>query len=599
MYKSKRKLVISIMVLSFVVLSIAATIAIAFALTQHNVKTSLNISYTAIDIDGSVSATYTFADSTNYLKPVATADHIAEDGNTLLFKADDASNAGNLEFPEDNISFTSQNSSIIMQYIFTNNGDVHYIASMDFDAELKYENMKVEYSIDGSTFSEQRYAVVVPANTVETGKSYWIKISVDNLTSDASLTGEFNWLLEKCDEQSEEYLTIPTIEFKGDETTGTYSVAFNGESEYLPANGHIVFPSEVNGSTVTTIANSELDGIEKQLVKSVYIPSSVTEIGDEAFNYYTELEEVIFEQNQVEVPASEITGLKIIGSSAFSKCFKLKEINLPNTVTTIKNGAFSSCKSFTEIKLPNGLSTLEDYAISSCENLNCVRIPQGVTADFSNSNYIFNNCYKLIKIINFSSVSISYDDARIFTEEPTEDVLFSDENGFVFFEYEDNKYKLYDYIGVETDIIVPSSFNGVEITQIRKYAFYNNSEITSVEIPNCITILGSSVFDNCIALQNVVIGDGVTSLDARTFYRCSALTSVTIGAGVTYIGAGTFYSCAALTSVAFKITEGWTKQWYSMTTSYTAALDSTYVSDSAKMATELKNGTITYYRTVL
>ena len=104
--RAKKKLIISMLVVSFVLLSIIATVAITFALTQQTIKTTLNIGYTVEDIDGSVYATYTLGGETSYLEPQADADHISEDGNSLLFKATDTENAGNLIFPNEALNLT-------------------------------------------------------------------------------------------------------------------------------------------------------------------------------------------------------------------------------------------------------------------------------------------------------------------------------------------------------------------------------------------------------------------------------------------------------------------------------------------------------------
>ena len=56
---SKRKLLISMIAIVFVLLAVVATVAIAFALTQQTITTTLNIGYVVEDIDGTASATYT------------------------------------------------------------------------------------------------------------------------------------------------------------------------------------------------------------------------------------------------------------------------------------------------------------------------------------------------------------------------------------------------------------------------------------------------------------------------------------------------------------------------------------------------------------
>ena len=56
---SKRKLIISIISVVFVLLAVIATGAMVYALTQQNIKTSLKMSYSVEDIDGHVTASFT------------------------------------------------------------------------------------------------------------------------------------------------------------------------------------------------------------------------------------------------------------------------------------------------------------------------------------------------------------------------------------------------------------------------------------------------------------------------------------------------------------------------------------------------------------
>ena len=165
--RTKRKLLISMLAIVFVLLAVVATVAIAFALTQQTITTTLNIGYTVEDIDGSASATYTIGGVTESLTAMKNGQ---AQGNTLYFHAADTEAAGSLEFPADALALSAQNDNVVIQYTYSNTGEKHYIASMSFDAQLKADNMKVEYSINGTDYSANRYAVVVPANTAN--KSY-------------------------------------------------------------------------------------------------------------------------------------------------------------------------------------------------------------------------------------------------------------------------------------------------------------------------------------------------------------------------------------------------------------------------------------------
>ena len=78
---------------------------------------------------------------------------------------------------------------------------------------------------------------------------------------------------------------------------------------------------------------------------------------------------------------------------------------------------------------------------------------------------------------------------------------------------------------------------------------YYCPSLTSVEIPNSVTSIGSDAFRDCSSLTSVEIPNSVTSIGGCAFYNCSSLTSVEIPNSVTSIGWGTFCDCSSLTSI--------------------------------------------------
>ena len=105
-------------------------------------------------------------------------------------------------------------------------------------------------------------------------------------------------------------------------------------------------------------------------------------------------------------------------------------------------------------------------------------------------------------------------------------------------------------------------------TELIRYA--NGKTATSFTIPNSVTSIGEWAFSNCSNLTSVTIGDSVTNINFHAFDSCSNLTSVTIGSSVTSIGDYAFSNCSNLTSVAIgdsvtSIGEGTFYYCYSLT----------------------------------
>ena len=95
------------------------------------------------------------------------------------------------------------------------------------------------------------------------------------------------------------------------------------------------------------------------------------------------------------------------------------------------------------------------------------------------------------------------------------------------------------------------TYNNVtySVTSIGERAFYYDSGLTSVTIPNSVTSIGTSAFACCTGLTSVTIPNSVTNIGNCAFQYCTGLTAVNIPNSVTSIGSGAFYGCSGLTSV--------------------------------------------------
>ena len=101
----------------------------------------------------------------------------------------------------------------------------------------------------------------------------------------------------------------------------------------------------------------------------------------------------------------------------------------------------------------------------------------------------------------------------------------------------------------DTNIVIPSAYNGLPVTFIGNYAFNKCSSLESINIPDNVTSIGSYAFNGCSSLESVTIGNGVTSIGQYAFNGCSSLTSITIPDSVTSIGNSAFEGCSSLTSI--------------------------------------------------
>ena len=138
-------------------------------------------------------------------------------------------------------------------------------------------------------------------------------------------------------------------------------------------------------------AVSKLDGwsCSGQGMKELYLPDSVTEIGEYAFHNCKQLETVRFP-----------TGLRFLRDSAFHECKSLKAVTLPagevmgkdvffgcknlqsvylaDGWEEVNNGAFTFCKSLAAVRLPAGIRRIGRSAFAWCEALMTITLPEGL-----------------------------------------------------------------------------------------------------------------------------------------------------------------------------------------------------------------------------
>ncbi len=178
------------------------------------------------------------------------------------------------------------------------------------------------------------------------------------------------------------------------------------------------------------------------------------------------------------------------------------------------------------------------------------------------------------------------------------------------------------YKGSDTELVIPSTIGGKTVTRIGTNAFYGNTGLTSVKIPDSVTSIeegafyfcenltsvtigsgvtsiGERAFSDCYGLTSVLIPDGVTSIDRNAFSFCRGLTSITIGKGVTSIGDYAFSYCDSLTSVLIPdgvkhIGEGVFSSCVSLTNINVASGNSAYSSIDGVLFNKDKTTLITY-----
>lgn len=326
-----------------------------------------------------------------------------------------------------------------------------------------------------------------------------------------------------------------------------YSVAVVSGAE--PYSGDIVIPSEVeyNGLSylVTQIGKSCFMNCTD--LKSVVLPNSITEIGEDAFRRCS-LDSIAL-PNSLEIIAddsfcgSKIKGIVIpdnvssIGRCAFAGCKELKSVEMPDNVSSIGKGAFSYCSSLESITIPRKCNTLNPETFYNCTSLREITIPSTVVkfaAESPGYDYqgTFENCSNLERII--------IEDG---------DRLLTNSQGSKLFEGVNVK-KLYwgreisDASFRDCKTLVDLTF-GPKVRTIPSSCFQGCDGLTEVFIPDGVTDTGNSTFNNCANLKNLYVGNGVQML-CSIVGSCGKFENLYIGNGLRRIEYVSFLNCNSL-----------------------------------------------------
>ena len=109
------------------------------------------------------------------------------------------------------------------------------------------------------------------------------------------------------------------------------------------------------------------------------------------------------------------------------------------------------------------------------------------------------------------------------------------------------------------NVTIPQTVTNNSITytvaSISAFAFTNFSNLTSINLSNCTSILSISrnSFASCRNLTSVILPSSITSIDQYAFYNCSKLTSINLSncTSLLSIGFNSFSFCFILTSITF------------------------------------------------
>lgn len=218
------------------------------------------------------------------------------------------------------------------------------------------------------------------------------------------------------------------------------------------------------------------------------IPDGVTHIAENAF-YHSNLSEVRFPETLIE-----------IGKNAFRQSSLIKKIDMPNSVTTIKEWPFSYIKSLEEFHIGSGVAALGTNPIGGSSNV------KKITVDENNTAFtVFDGC--------------------LFSKDKTVLIAYCNTQN-------EKSYSIPD--GVKT---------------IGNGAFDLFDNLEAIIIPNSVTTVQPYSIHACLNLKELTFPNSVERIEASACRYAFSVTKLTLGSGLKFIGGAAFESFHSLKEV--------------------------------------------------
>ena len=300
---------------------------------------------------------------------------------------------------------------------------------------------------------------------------------------------------------------------------------------------------------ITTIGNYAFESMN--LKDSLFIPSSVTEIGYRAFYRNNDL-------TYVSIPNANI------GEYAFQNLGSLQSAVIGNGVYTIGRNAFKSCRYLTTLQLGASLSSIEKEAFRDCASLRTIicyattppALASGSARSFdadksritlyvpAESIESYRNAEEWSEFTNIlpiegggepmppcplASGSCGAQGSNLTWEISCDSILTISGTGEMANWTGEKETPWYNYnsaLGPKGFLPFHSVVIEEGVTSVGNYAFRNDTSLVSLSLPNSMRKIGEYAFRKA-KIKTLTIPENVDTIGQSAFYDCAQIASVT------------------------------------------------------------------------
>ncbi len=207
--------------------------------------------------------------------------------------------------------------------------------------------------------------------------------------------------------------------------------------------------------------------------------------------------------------------VEVLSDNVFAYCSMLREINLPESLREI-NGAFVGCSFLGGLRIPSSVMFIAENAFVGCDRLQFIVLQrtaaQGITVIekgiFGELNV--NSKLKGIIVNDRDSYDMYVNQFLANGEPELADLVAFKELYFTLLDDYSYSVKRGRKL-LQGTIEIPAYHNGIPVTVIEQDAFKGCELMTSIMIPETVTVIKSGAFDDCGNLRTLQIQRHISS----------------------------------------------------------------------------------------
>lgn len=236
----------------------------------------------------------------------------------------------------------------------------------------------------------------------------------------------------------------------------------------------------------------------------------------------------LFDKTITYIKKEDLGELREIYPKLFYNCKLLETCELSDLINTIGEEAFTNCTALKEINIPEGVKTIPTFTFRNCTSLEKVTLPTTITTVGADA-FELNVTTKELHITDLEKyISIDFEDAGsipLYSSEDTSRAIFVNGEKLVNVTITTNikKYAFIKANSIETLNVV----NGVKT--IGRYSCASMNKLRSVFLPNTLTSVDSTAFNNDPNMEFITLENGFNctiNLSYSTLYSVETIVAM-------------------------------------------------------------------------